>query len=291
MFTRLLKPASEPGFLDLVLRLTLLEILMRPVGFWAIRATLLFLAVIGLVLPKVLRAPLTWALLSAGLVWELIDAWPLPDNHIYLLCYWCLAIFLSLRSPTMQRVLAINSRFLLAFTFLFAVLCKAFLSPDYLDGRFFRVTLLQDERFAHTAMFFGRLKETQLLENREYLFPLPEGAELVDPPHLVEPPALQRLAYIFTWSALLTEALIAVALFAPLPDRFKYIRHLLILAFCILTYAFAPVAGFGWLVLVMGLAQCAPQQKRLQWFYFIIYVLVLLYSEIPWTQILWGISG
>jgi hypothetical protein len=291
MFTRLLKPASEPEYLDLVLRLTLLEVLMRPLGFWAIRASLLLVALLGLLIPKVLRAPLTWLLLSALIAWELIDAWPLPDNHIYLLCYWCLGISIALLLPTTQKILAINSRYLLGLTFLFAVLWKAFLSPDYLDGRFFRVTLLQDERFAHTAMLFGGLKESQLFENRQYLFPLPEGAELLNPPVLVEPPALKRLAYLFTWSALIMEAWIALVLLVPLPDHLKNLRHIFLLSFCILTYAFAPVAGFGWLVLVMGLAQCAPQQKFFRRMYFVIYLLVLLFSEVPWTQILWGING
>lgn len=291
MFTRLLKPASEPGFLDLVLRLTLLEVLMRPLGFWAIRASLLLVAVLGLLIPKILRTPVTWLVLSGFIAWELIDAWPLPDNHIYLLCYWSLTIFIALLLPNSHKILAVNSRYLLGLTFLFAILWKAFLSPDYLDGRFFRVTLLQDERFAHTAMLFGGLKESQLFENRQYLFPLPEGAELLEPPRLVEPAALQRLAYLFTWSALIMEAMIAIVLLFPLPDRFKNLRHILLLAFCIFTYAFAPVAGFGWLVLVMGLAQCTTQQKVFQKMYFVIYMVVLLYSEIPWTQLLWRIGS
>jgi len=277
--------------LDLVLRLTLLEILMRPMGFLAIRASLLLIAALGLLVPKVLRVPLTWLFLCALIAWQLIDAWPLPDNHIYLLCYWCLAIFLALLSIQTRQVLAQNSRFLLAFTFLFAVLWKGFLSPDYLDGRFFRVTLLQDERFAHTAMLFGGLTEAQLLENREYLFPLPEGAELLTPPRLVEPAALKHLAIIFTWTGLLLEIAIAAVLLLPLPDRLKIIRHLFLLGFCILAYAFAPVAGFGWLVLVLGLTQCAPNQRKLQISYVVIFMLVLLYSEIPWTEILWAIRA
>jgi hypothetical protein len=215
MFSRLLKPAGETGFLDLTLRLTLLAVLLLPMGFWAIRASLLLIAVLGLLLPKILRAPLTWICVSGVIAWQLIDAWPLCDNHIYLLCYWCLAIFLALISFDIHKVLAANSRFLLGLTFLFAVLWKAFLSPDYIDGRFFRVTLLQDERFAHTAMLFGGLTESQLRENREYLFPLPQGAELLDPPELVEPPALKRLAIIFTWGSLLMESALAMILLIP----------------------------------------------------------------------------
>ncbi len=286
-----INPAVETGPLDLVLRLTLLEILLRPIGFWAIRFSLLLLAALGLLIPKILRAPVTWLCFSLLIAWQLIDAWPLPDNHIYLLCYWCLAIFLSLQSPQMHKILATNSRLLIGLAFLFAVLWKAVLSPDYLDGRFFRVTLLQDERFAHTAMLFGGLTEKQLAENRQYLFPLPQGAELLEPPELMEPPALRRLAQISTWGTLLIEAALSFVLLISLPQRFRNLRHFLLLSFCVVTYAFAPVAGFGWLLLVMGLAQCDVDQKGWRICYFLAYMLVLLYSEIPWTQLLYQLRS
>ena len=61
-----------------------------------------------------------------------------------------------------------------------AVLWKAVLSPDYVDGRFFRVTLLTDERFADASLVFGGLSRDQMAENRAFLEPLPEGAELLD---------------------------------------------------------------------------------------------------------------
>ena len=287
MFSKWLNPAGETGPLDLVLRLTALEILLRPMGFWAIRAPLLVIAAVALLVPRVLRAPLTWCALSLLIAWQLIDNWPLPDNHIYLLCYWCFAIFLALRSLEMNQVLATSSRFLLGLTFLFAFLWKGILSPDYLDGRFFRVTLLQDERFAHTSMVFGDLQKEQLEENREYLFALPHGAELLHPPRLVEPPALRKLAHFFTWGALFSEGALALLLLLPLRGSLKQIRHILLLLFCILTYAFAPVSGFGWLVLVMGLVQCDPSQGRLRAAYVITFLLVLLYSEVPWTRILY----
>ena len=56
-----------------------------------------------------------------------------------------------------------------------AVLWKAVLSPDYVDGRFFRVTLLTDERFADASLVFGGLSRDQMAQNRKFLEPLPEG--------------------------------------------------------------------------------------------------------------------
>jgi hypothetical protein len=138
-------------------------------------------------------------------------------------------------------------------------------------------------------MLFGDLEKPQLLENREYLFPLPEGAELLHPPRLVEPPALKRLAYLFTWAGITLEATIALIMLIPLPQLVKQLRHFLVLGFCIVTYAFAPVAGFGWLILVMGLAQCSPARNRLRVAYLTTYLLVLLYSEIPWVRLLYDV--
>ena len=64
-----------------------------------------------------------------------------------------------------------------------------------------------------------------------------------------------------------------------------------LLAFCVTTYALAPVAGFGWLIATMGLAQCRPNQPRWRGAYIAVFVLILLYSEIPWTGVLADWTG
>ena len=47
----------------------------------------------------------------------------------------------------------------------------------------------------------------------------------------------------------------------------------------------APVAGFGWLLLVQGLATCTAEDRWLRRLYVATYGLVLLYSEVPWTEL------
>ena len=141
--------------------------------------------------------------------------WPLADNHIYLLAYWCLAIGLALAAPAPAATLATSSRWLVGAAFGMAVLWKAVLSPDYVDGRFFRVTLLTDERFADASMVFGGLTPAQMAENRKFLEPLPEGAELLTPPPFVEPPRLRAFAAGATWGGLALEALVALLCLLP----------------------------------------------------------------------------
>jgi hypothetical protein len=135
-------------------------------------------------------------------------------------------------------------------------------------------------------MLLTGLSEDQLQQNRAYLQPLPDGAELLDPPFLAEPTAFRWLAASATYGILALEAAIALFNLLPGPDRFHWARHLLLLAFCLVTYPFAPVAGFGWLLLVMGLAQCRTEQRFLRLSYIVTYFLVLLPSEVPWANLL-----
>lgn len=137
-------------------------------------------------------------------------------------------------------------------------------------------------------MLLGGLSGEDLRENREYLVPLPEGAELVDPRVLVEPPAFRRLAGALTWGGLALEALVAGAFLLSCP---AVVRHAALILFCVATYAFAPVAGFGCLLLVLGLAQADPGEGRLRALYMAVFLLVLVYAEVPWAALLRRGSG
>ena len=53
---------------------------------------------------------------------------------------------------------------------------------------------------------------------------------------------------------------------------------------CIVTCAVATVDGFGWLLLAMGAAQCRLEQRRTRLGYVAMFVLILLYREIPWAD-------
>jgi hypothetical protein len=155
-----------------------------------------------------------------------------------------------------------------------------------LDGRFFRVTLLTDERFADASLVLGGLSRDQMALNRQFLDPLPEGAELLSPPAFVEPPRLRALAAAATWGGLLLESVVALFHLIPGRGRIAAVRHAALLTFCATTYALAPVAGFGWLLAAMGLAQCQAHQRALQGAYVAVFVLILLYAEIPWAGVL-----
>jgi hypothetical protein len=280
------RDSACPSHLDTSLRLTAIALLLRPMGPWFVRPGILAAAAVALIWPRALRTPALWAGVAVLIAIRIADDWPLADNHIYLLAYWCLAVALALWDPAPARTLAINSRRLLGLAFAFAVLWKAVLAPDFLDGRFFRVTLLTDPRFAEAAMLIGGLTQDQLDENRRALEAVPDGAELLDAPTVIEPPRLRVLARVSTWGVLALETCVALVMLWRTDGRLSLLRHLFLLAFCLVTYAFAPVAGFGWLLLVMGAGQTDAGDRWLRRSYVAAFLVVLFYSEVPWAGLL-----
>lgn len=281
--------ASSSSSLDLVLRLTLIDLLLRPMGPWFVRAPLLLASALGLISPAVLRSPITWFTTFGLIALRIAVDWPLPDNHIFLLGYWSLALAIAL-AGNRSRSAATSARWLIGLAFTFAVIWKGLLSPEYRDGRFFAITFLTDDRFADAVVLLTGLSESDLQNNRSFLEPLPGGAAWFDR-ELIETAAFRTLVSITTWATLALEATIAALFLAPIPASFQIWRHILLLTFCVVTYAFAPVAGFGWLLLIMGLAMCQPDQKRLCVAYVLVYFLILLYSETPWAGLILDWTG
>ena len=283
----LIKPVSDLGPGEIALRLTAIALLLRPTGPWSVRPVIIALAALVLLVPVVMRAPATWFALSGLVTARIIWDWPIPDNHLYLLAYWCLALALAIGSTDCQRVLSFSSRLMIGLVFLLAVLWKAGLSPDFVDGRFFRVTLLTDSRFEDSVLLLTGLTEKQIENNRDYLAPpkRPAAAVVADP-KLVEPSGFRRLVSFLTWGTLVTETLVAVFWLLSLTGWRLTVRHPLLLIFCASTYAFAPVAGFGWLLLTMGLVSCPSEQRLWRGAYIAAWILVLLYAEVPWAQVL-----
>jgi hypothetical protein len=260
--------------MTLALRLTLLALLLRPLGSGWLRPSILALAVAGLVLPRILHHPALWLALAGLAGWRVVAGWPLADNHAYLLAYWCLATALARLAPDARQALAWNGRALVGLAFAFATLWKL-LSPDYLDGRFFRVTLVEDQRLERFATALGGIDRDTLLGRREFVAQHVDGLarSVAAPP---EPPGLRTLALGATWGTLALEAAVAIAFLAPLGHR-VWLRHALLLLFCSTTYAIAPVVGFGWLLLAMGAAQCEPAARRLRLAYVAVFALLVLY--------------
>lgn len=275
---RALREWLEREGADLPLHLTLLLLLLVPIGEWNVRPMVLLLACAGLLHRGVLRSPWLWAALAALTGWRVVEAWPVADNHAYLLAYWCLALLIARVLPDPAGAQARSARWLLAATFVFAAAWKLLLSDDFLDGRFFRVTLLTDPRFEGPARWLGGMTPEGLDASRTFLFQSRVHSALTVPP-LVEPPALRQAALALTWISAAAESLVAALFAAPVSG---IARHVALLAFCAGTYAFAPVEGFGWLLLALGVAAAPVDAARVRTAYVACFALLVLYAGIHW---------
>ncbi len=270
---------------DLALRLTLLLLLLQPIGNWRVGPLVLVLAGGALLVPVLLRHPGTWALLTLLTGWRLFLEWPVSDNHDYLLCFWCLAVLIALLAENTAALLARNGRLLIGCAFAFATLWKLLLSPDYLDGTFFRVTLLLDPRLEGPTLLLGGLTSDGLESQRAYLSQHVDGT-LFQPQRPAEPASFTRLARMATVWTVAIEAAVAAAFLWPAGRGLSRFRDTLLLLFCITTFAVAPVAGFGWLLIALGVAQSDPAGQRTRGIYLAAFVLILLYRDLPWARLI-----
>jgi hypothetical protein len=227
-----------------------------------------------------LRWPGLWIALACLTGVRVALDWSLADNHAYLLCYWCLAVSLALISQDVAGCLSLNGRLLIGWAFAFALGWKLFLSPDYLDGRFFRVMMLTDTRFADFAQLAGGLSPDLLTDLRSFVQGQP--LETLTPPQ--EPARFLWLAQVATVSTIMLEGLVALAFLWPVGWGLSRFRDAALFCFCVTTYTIVTVAGFGWLLISMGVAQCEPRRNRARLFYLIAFGLILFCHEIPWMQ-------
>ncbi|MBW2314358.1 MAG: hypothetical protein JRH10_09220 [Deltaproteobacteria bacterium] len=267
---------------DLALRLTLVALLLSPIGGPGLRLLLLALPAAGLVFPPLLRRASLWGLLGTLAALRVALDWPLADNHAYLLAYWCLAVAFSLGARDVPGALARNARVLVGLVFAFATLWKI-LSPDYLDGSFLGATLLLDPRFEGATRWFAGISLEDLEAHRAVLRAHVDG---------LQPAAVAglELAHRFSWMAtgatlwtVAIEALLAVVFLWPGERGPARLRDAALLVFAASTYSVATVEGFGWLLLAMGLAQCPAERRRTRLAYVAAFALILFYREVPWA--------
>jgi hypothetical protein len=270
--------------MDLALRLTLLDLLLRPVGPWWIRPILLALAACGLLVPDWCRKRWLWVAIAALTAARVVVDWPLADNHAYLLAYWCLAIALSRFVRDDATQLAWNARVLLGLAFGFATLWKLALSGSFLDGTFMRVTLLVDPRFEAWTQLVTGLDLQTIESSRAWLLRHAEAPQAARA--LALPDRFHAVALAMTAWTLAIEAAVAAAFLWPRGGLAARLRDGLLVTFCVTTYAVATVDGFGWLLTAMGVAQCASPRRRLA--YVAGFLLILFYREVPWAELLLG---
>jgi hypothetical protein len=268
--------------MEFALRALLLVLLLDAPLFWWQRVPLQIVCGLALLWPALARDARTWAVVTLLSAWPLLWNWPFSDNHDYLRACMALAVTLALTTAEPAPALRTSARLLVAVVFFFATLWKVALSPDWLDGTFFRVTLLSDPRFHALAVLAGGVTwETLDAFDAALTAFLSGGAGW--PGAFVEPAGLRPLALALTgWTAAI-EAALALAFLWPRLARF---RNALLIAFGASTFAFATVRGFGFLLMALGLAQCEDDERRTRLAYVATLFLIEAYRSVPWSRML-----
>lgn len=275
---------------ELAAKLTLLALLLSPVGNWFIRPLTLGLCVSGLLVSGMWRSPSLWTALALLTGIRFYIDWPLADNHAYLLSYWCLAFAISAWLGN-KDVLTQNARYLIALTFAFAALQKWF-SSDYVNGVFFLTTFLLDERFEEFVVLFTSIGFEQIDAARDYLEGDYRAAPAPESLPFVIPESLWWLAALSTVWNLIEQTLIAFAFLASKDSRLGRIRDPVLLIFCFTIYAVVPVVSFGWIILAMGIAQSDEESPAIRYWYIFAFIVLIFYYEVPWAELInTGLSG
>lgn len=276
--------------LDLIFILTLVLLLMRAPEYWYSQSVILVLSVIGIAFRPVRESPTLWLILAGFLGAEVYFHWYAADNHKFLECYWCAAIFgvTSCGDRDREQALAFNASLLIGLCLIFALYWKA-VSPTYFDqAAFFRFTLLTDPRFEFMTHWLTGVPREVLLANRgnEMLLKTAyaSGPDLMQVP-LFGNSKVYLVAQFLTWWTFLFESLLAIVFLWPRGGRIAGLRNALLLTFGMTTYLVATVREFGWLLMIMGLAQCAPEQKWARGL-FIATILLIQVFTLPFGPIL-----
>ena len=271
---------SRTRVLDVAPRLTLLLLVLYSGRYWDLNIPIALCAALGMCSPHLIRCTWYWTTIGAVLMFGNLGRVYVVDNHKLLMSYWCVAISLCLARRS-ERALGVNARVLIGLCFSFAVLWKT-LSPDYLNGAFFHYTLLVDGRFTRFASIVAGISPTVLASNVVELRALQPSVNALANLESTESVAL--LSKIVTWWGYSLELAIAVAFLAPLDGLYR-LRNPLLLTFLVTTYVVAPVIGFGWLLCIMGFAQCGCREVSARVCYIACFLLLQLFL-LPWATLL-----
>lgn len=287
-------PEDAPS-LDLAVLLTLLMLIFKASDpdfpFMALAPVSVAVLMAAVLWPALRRSPGVWLYITGAVIWARLPWLLVMDNHHYLIAWWCVAVTSCLFAAPDRPgpLVARNARLLLAGAMGFAVLQKL-LSGEFANGAFFELLLLSGDRFAAFSALVLRVPAADLAANQQAVASLlSPGAtrELVTSVQLVGPAYVSSVALAMSAWTLLIEATAAVLFLWPAshwpgPARWlRAARNGALLCFALTTYAIATVAGFAWILLILGLAQCEAEDRLARFAYCAAFLLVFVYT-LPW---------
>ena len=209
----------------------------------------------------------------------------MSDNHGYLLAIWCARWRSPAPTHARARVLARNARLLIGLAFRSRP-SRSCSRPTTSTARFFRWAIAVDPRFEDSRPPARARRGRRSTRTRAWL-DVAAGRAAADRRGVRrDARAARRRPPLLTWATILLEGAVALAFLAPRALALSRARDALLLIFCASTYAIAPVAGFGWLLLSMGVAQ--SEGERTRWLYLAVFALLVVHDEIRWLALVPG---
>src|SRR5262245_45435593 len=262
--------------------LTVVLLLTATPDQWYLQGPLVALFALGVVYRRWLAAPAFWYVVATLLGTTVYLNWESSDNHKYLFVYWCLALCSAFSLPVEQQAaaLATSSRWLIGLCMLLAAAWKLAMS-DYRDASFFQFSLLADERLAHFTSLLAGIPQRTLAENRLLEGLLRDGhlvGSTVQSVALAGTSAVAFVSWLMTIWTVLIEGLLAVVFLVPDRRGVATVRNTLLLTFATTTYLIAPVRGFGWMLMMLGAAQCEERDRAFRPLYLAAIVLIQIYT-------------
>jgi hypothetical protein len=254
--------------MTMLLRMSLLLALLAAAPKGHVAAAFHCLVLLALFFPKLGKSHDFWLAITSLQIFAIFFTWGSSDNHKYLIAYWFLTLYLALLSTKNNKGLLIDfcsqsARYLIAGAMLFAVLAKL-IHPEYINGDFFRYTLLMDGRFKVFTLLFTGVDKAVLEANGEAMNLMRDSQGLsMTLQGLKE---VNMLAIFLTWWTVLIEALIG---FLFLWNKKPALTHVCLIVFMITTYSVATVTGFSLVLCCLGYAHIQNQEvdRRLKLFY------------------------
>ncbi|MBP6974719.1 MAG: hypothetical protein KBB54_02125 [Candidatus Pacebacteria bacterium] len=266
--------------------LTLFMLLFFGPNEWFLLPIYQIALLLSLLFSQMLRSPVLWGTLSFVTFVALFDFWEIVDNHMWLILYWLLVLFLTTLSSRMYKTDILdfvkhNAIFMMVFIMGVSVLQKI-VGGVFMDGSFFEFTILTDERFYLIAHYLGGISTFDFFNNVDML------SNLSDPhsPLVIKTSnAVRTVSLIFTYSIVLLEICIAT-LFLVKNRKARLWAHILNALFIITVYFVAPVYAFAFLIAVLAIATLDTDRSssRLLLMYFALLILIFLY-KIPWFSL------
>jgi hypothetical protein len=215
----------------------------------------------------------TWLVLTVCWGVSVALNWLNADNHKFVFVYTCLGLYLSANRPDRDIAFARVARLLIGAVFLIAVIQKLG-NPDFRLGAFMEATLMLDGRVVPLLPRVLGLDEKTDLENQAVVKDLTDQFT-PGSVQLKRPETIQVAARILTWWTVVIESLLAVVFLTGLLSKW---RDVILQMFIATSYAVIPVAGFGVVLVALGIGQSEVRWRYTRLTYLVLTLALMLTS-------------